>query len=126
MHNSERMAFIKDEIFVIDRLHVKGHIEECKKNYHPSLYSDLSPVNTMVCEQRNFWISAFKYMVKHMNQSRFIFFFYIIFSKSNEITLQGKIKIINEVAFISDQVKRKFAKLYEFSEDEIDEQQNKK
>ena len=36
-------------------------------------------VNTVVCEQFNFGLGGFKYMVKHINYHRFHFFLFIMF-----------------------------------------------
>ena len=52
-----------------------------------------------------------KYMVKHMTQFRFNFFFYIIFDQYNEITLKGKIKILDKDRNQNDPIKRKFTTL---------------
>lgn len=81
--------------YVIDRLHVQGHVAVCKENYSPKLYSDLDTAKTMVCEQRNFWVSGFKHNVKHMNEFRFIFFLFIIFDYFNEVKCVGLINIAN-------------------------------
>ena len=72
--DSERSKFLDEMTYVIDRLHVKGHIKQCRDVYSPNLIRDLDDTQTMICEQRNFWISGFKHNVKHMNQYRFIFF----------------------------------------------------
>ena len=56
-----------------------------------------------------------------MNQYRFLFFFFIIFSYYNEIKLAGIINIINETAknkYVK--IKRKFAFLYSETESEPD------
>jgi hypothetical protein len=65
---TSRSIFFEDEIYIIDRLHVQGHVDQCKKVYHPNKYPDIESCNTVICEQRNNWISAFKHMTK-MNKS---------------------------------------------------------
>ena len=116
--NVEESRFLADKIFVVDRLHIQGHVESCRDEYHPQLYHELNNCNTMICEQRNFWLSSFKYITKHMNQYRFFFFFFVIFSYYNEIKLAGVINIINENWPKCSNNKRKFAFLYSDSESE--------
>ena len=86
---TEKSSFLDNEIFIIDRLHVQGHVEQCKSVYHPNKYNEINSCNTMICEQRNFWIGGFKHMTKHMNQYRFAFFLFIHFNYYNEIKTQG-------------------------------------
>ena len=70
--------------FVIDRLHIKNHTNEnCHKYNNPYLFDDLININTVVCEETNFWLSRFKYIMKHMNKVRFNFFLYIICNAYN-------------------------------------------
>ena len=47
----------------------------------------------MVCEQINFWASGYKHAAKHMNQTRFNFFFLIIFNEFNVIRCKGRNQI---------------------------------
>ena len=104
--------------FVIDRLHVQGHVEECKKVYSPDLIKDLKGINSMICEQRNKWISGFKHIVKHMNATRFKFFIYNIFTYYNQIKCEGIVNIANSLNLERySSYKRKFA-LFESSDDE--------
>ena len=79
----------------------------------------------MKSEQRNYWISAFKYMIKHMNQFRFNFFLYIVF---DEITLKGRIKIFDKMSYQSDPIKRKFSTVigYDDESDNVSEQATSK
>ena len=44
------------------------------EKYSQNLIRDLDNAQTMICEQRNFWISGYKHNVNHMNQYRFHFF----------------------------------------------------
>ena len=116
-------SFLDNEIFVIDRLHAQGHVEICKEIYHPSLYKELENCNTMICEQRNYWISSFKHITKHMNQYRFNFFIFVIFNYYNEIKSEGIINITKAVDITTfESHKRKFAFLY--SEDDLSDDQS--
>ena len=92
---TERSAFLEDLTYVIDRLHVQGHVKACRDVFAPALIKDLDDAQTMICEQRNFWISGFKHNVKHMNQYRFEFFLYVIFSHFNQVKCDGLINIGN-------------------------------
>jgi len=79
---------------VIDRLHLKGHVGKlCQTRNNPDKYPLLKNVNTMVCEQINFWASGYKHASKHMNQTRFNFFFLIIFNEFNVIRCKGRNQI---------------------------------
>lgn len=74
---------------------MQGHVKACREVFSPDLIRDLDDAQTMICEQRNFWISGFKHNVKHMNQWRFDFFLYIIFSHFNQVKCEGLINIGN-------------------------------
>jgi len=118
-NQTERSKFMDEKIYIIDRLHVQGHVEGCQKIYHPRLYPDINNCNSMICEQRNYWISGFKHSVKHMNQYRFNFFFYISFDYYNEIKSKGIINIDNSIDLEKIPAeKRKFA-LIDSDDDEI-------
>ncbi len=79
---------------MIDRLHLKGHVGKlCQTRNNPDKYPLLNNVNTMVCEQINFWASGYKHAAKHMNQTRFNFFFLIIFNEFNVIRCKGRNQI---------------------------------
>jgi hypothetical protein len=70
--------------FVIDRIHIHNHKGSCHLDYNADIYEDLTKINTVVCEETNFWLSGYKYAAKHMNAERFIFFLYIILQTFNE------------------------------------------
>ena len=73
---SPRASILKDLIYVVDKLHIQGHVgQKCLKIFHPKLFPEIAPLNTVVCEQCNFWLGKYKFMLKHMNQYRFLFFF---------------------------------------------------
>ena len=126
----ETSDYLDNRIFVIDRLHIQGHVEPFQQIYHPKLYPDIDKTKSMICEQRNFWISGFKYMCRHMNEDRFNFFFYIQFDYFNQVKVEGIIPIANVSPLPKGQgEKRKFTSLYsedESDEDEADKQNNKK
>ena len=89
-----------DKLYVVDKLHMKGHTGiQCKQNNDPALFPDLDDVNTVICEQINFWLGKFKYILKHMNFSRFYFFLFIIFDFYNSIKIQGLIDIADCINF---------------------------
>jgi hypothetical protein len=100
---------------------VKGHVAPCREIYAPSLIRDLDNAQTMICEQRNFWIGGFKHNVKHMNQYRFTFFFYIIFSYFNEIKEVGLLNIAN-TNDVYKPSKRLFTAMFSSEEDNMEEE----
>ena len=78
---------------LIDRLHINNHKgKKCRKHFDADKIEDLLNINTVVCEQTNFWLSHFKYIMKHMNAQRFNFFMYIILDKYNTEKIKNKIK----------------------------------
>jgi hypothetical protein len=90
--SSERGLKLDNMKLVIDRLHLKNHVDpECHKNFDANNYDELFNINTVVCEQTNFWMSRFKYIMKHMNFHRFNFFMYIILNKYNMEKLDQRI-----------------------------------
>ncbi len=89
---TQRVQATKDVKYVVDRLHIVGHKQSwCQKMCHPDLYPQLAGVNTMVCEQINFWLGRYKYIMKHMSQTRFNFYLYIILNERNTLKVNGKI-----------------------------------
>ena len=53
--NSDRAGCLKEVDYVVDKLHIKGHIgKNCKKFCHPDNFAELQPLNTVVCEQKLF------------------------------------------------------------------------
>jgi hypothetical protein len=73
-----RALCLKDVGYVVDKLHIKGHIgKNCKKFCHPDNFPPLKLLNTVVCEQKNFWLGNYKYSLKHMGTNRFNFFVFI-------------------------------------------------
>jgi hypothetical protein len=100
--------------YVVDRLHIQGHIgAKCLMRNHPANFPELKGVNTMVCEQSNFWVSGFKTPTKHMNHVRYPFFFYIIFDEYNTIKIEGKINVFEAFKQRLTAKKRKLTDLQE-------------
>jgi hypothetical protein len=95
---SRRLKLFNDKKFVIDKLHIRGHKEAfCNKNCHPDNFPELAKANTVICEQVNYWLNNFKYILKHMNRQRYIFFLSIILREFNNIKIKGKYNIIKQV-----------------------------
>ena len=91
---SDETGIFKQIMFIVDRLHIKGHIGiDCKKYNHLINFPNLQGVVTVMCEVINSWASGFCHNTKHMNAIRFNFFLFIIFSEYNKIKLEGKVKI---------------------------------
>ena len=82
---SERAKNLEMTKFAIDKFHFGNHKDKwCRKNMDPNKYPELKNLNTVVCEEVNFWLSGYKYMVKHMNQEHFHFFLYRMLNFYNE------------------------------------------
>ncbi len=71
---NRKSKFFAECTYFIYRLHVKGHVARCREIYSPNLIRDLDNAQTMICEQRNFWISGYKHNVKHMNHEDHLIF----------------------------------------------------
>ena len=100
-NSTERLLKLKDTKYVVDKLHIQGHTERwCLENCHPKLFPELEPINTVVCEQLNFWLGRYKHIVKHMNIYRFNFFLYIILNEYNKIKINGKYEVCKTTSFI--------------------------
>ncbi len=66
-------------IFVIDRLHIKNHVrKDCHTIYNADLHNELFEINSVVCEEVNYWFGFYKHAMKHMNNIRFNFFKFVI------------------------------------------------
>jgi len=107
---TQRLELFKDKNFVIDKLHIRGHKEDfCEKNCHPNNFPEIAQANTVICEQINYWLNNFKYILKHMNRQRYNFFMSIILREFNTIKIQGKYNIVKKVPEYKTQpVKRSF------------------
>jgi hypothetical protein len=94
MKKTERGRTLLRKTFVIDRLHLKNHVSpQCKLYYIPDLYDDLDDTNTVACEQTNYWAGGYKHIMKHMNDTRFNVFLYIICNLYISFVLVSQLKI---------------------------------
>ena len=117
---SERATCLKDIDYVVDKLHIKGHIgKNFKKFCHPDNFPQLKPLNTVVGEQKNFWLGKYKYSLKHMGMTRFNFFVFIICDSYNQLNIENKIGFIvnNDISEKSERLKRKIDEIEMTSED---------
>ena len=85
---SERAIVLDKTKILIDKFHINNHTDKwCLKNCNPNNEVLLDKVNTVVCEEINFWLSGYKHMVKHMKQENFGFFIFIIMDFYNRMKL---------------------------------------
>jgi len=85
------MIEFSKKTFVVDKLHIQGHVDEwCRINCDPIWYPQILAANTVVCEQINYWIGKYKYIMKHMNSDRYNFYMYILFNEYNKLKVNGK------------------------------------
>ena len=108
--NSDRAGCLKEVDYVVDKLHIKGHIgKNCKKFCHPDNFAELQPLNTVVCEQKHFWLEKYKNSLKHMSMHRFNFFVFIICDAYNQLNIENKLGFIlnHDISEKSDMLKRK-------------------
>ena len=107
--------------YVVDKMHIKGHSEQwCLENCHPKLFPELDNVNTVVCEQTNFFVDNYKHILKYMNFLRFNFFLYIVLNEFNNIKIRNNVKNsqLCKTGFRCNQVKRKILTDDEEEEDD--------
>lgn len=116
---SQRSRHFTDKKFVVDKLHISNHTDHnCRTTCHPNLFPELNNINTVICEQINFWLGKFKYITKHMNLNRFHFFIYLILDFYNKIKLEGIFNLTNKSIILkTNSRKRKFDEITE-EEDE--------
>ena len=89
-NKSERAKRYEDTKIIVDKLHIRGHKGDyCRENCHLDLYPACKPLNSVICEQRNFWLGRYKHALKHMTYFKFHFFLYIICDAYNEINKRG-------------------------------------
>lgn len=93
---SDRANILGKIKYVVDKLHIKGHVGEfCHSHCHPDLFPELKELNTVVCEQKNFWLGRYKYSLKHMNSYRYNFFLYIICDEYNNLNITNSTEILS-------------------------------
>ena len=90
-----------------------------KDECDPKLFPELKTVNTVICEQINYWLGKYKFIMKHMNVFRFNFFLYIISNEYNKIKVNGKFNNIN--VFKLEQTNSKKRKYEEIDSEDSDE-----
>ena len=107
LHTSQRARIFENKIFVVDKLHIQGHKDPyCLANCHPKLFEDVNEVNTVVCEQINYWIGQYKYIMKHMSYYRYNFFLFLLLSEYNLIKLDGRFSLINNIIVNKDDMSK--------------------
>ncbi len=81
---TKRYDTLVNKTHIIDKLHIQNHIKEkCLKECNPYRWPELDAINTMSCEQTNYWAGKYKHSVKHLSYERYLFFLYIIFEEFN-------------------------------------------
>lgn len=122
-NDSIRTEFFKMTTFIVDRLHIQGHVGQwCLNNCHPKLFPELDGYNTQVCEQCNSWLSKFKYILKQMSSYRFNFYLYIIFNEYNLIKVNKKFVVHDSSTF--DYTKGQKRKFHQMDDDTSEESIN--
>ena len=62
-NKSKRAEIFTKLHYVVDKLHIKGHIgKNCRKYCHPENYPSLKSINSVVCEHKKFWLDKYKYV----------------------------------------------------------------
>ena len=108
---STRISLFARTNFVVDKLHIKGHVGEvCKNTVHPDLFPELEKSNTVVCEQTNFTVGRHKHQLKHMNKERYHFFLYTLFDMFNEVKIEGRFSVSTSWEYAKS-LKRKFSEV---------------
>jgi len=95
------MNHFQNKKFVVDKLHIQNHTDHnCRETCHPNLFPDLKNINTMVCEQINFWLSKYKFITKHMHITRFHLYIFIILNQYNQIKINGRFSPTNNFTLV--------------------------
>ena len=59
---SKRGEILSNSKFLIDRWHIINHVrEDCHRNYNMGLHQELININSVVCEEINYWFGLFKH-----------------------------------------------------------------
>ena len=118
-NKSKRAEIFTKLHYVVDKLHIKGHIgKNCRKYCHPENYPSLKSFNSVVCEQKNFWLDKYKYVMKHMGQYRFHFFLFILCNSYNQLCIDNQLKYLE-----SHSIKEKYF-LYKQKLDQLTDSDN--
>jgi len=92
---SDRCLCLEDVDYIVDKLHIKGHIgKNCKKCCHTDNFPWVKSLNSVVCEQKNFWLGKYEYSLKHMGIYRFNFFVFLICDAYNQLNIDNKLGFI--------------------------------
>jgi len=83
LKDEKRKRKLQNTKFAIDRIHIHNHTRKICQDYNCNRFEELKDVDSVVCEQTNFWFSGFKHTAKHMNYARYKFYLYIIFNTFN-------------------------------------------
>jgi hypothetical protein len=95
-NKSVRAKVFESINYVVDKLHIKGHVgKNCLRFCHPKNFERLEKINTVVCEQKNFWLGKYKYIMRHMGMYRFNFFLFILCDGFNRLNIDGKLDYIH-------------------------------
>ena len=86
--SEDRRAIFSNKLFVIDRLHYKNHTRKTCSTFRCDNYEELKETNSIPCEETNFWFGKYKYILKHMNFDRFMFYLFIICDHFNKEKLK--------------------------------------
>lgn len=78
--DSDRSQILMSTIYIVDRFHFENHAltdTYCMEHCDASKYEELEKINTSVSEEINYWLSGYKFLLKHMNYERFHFLLFI-------------------------------------------------
>ena len=89
-NRSERAQIFQNIDFVVDKLHIK----DCKKYCHPDNFPAMKPLNSVVCEQKKFWLGRYKYSLKHMSVNRYNFFLFILCNAYNHLNINNQLEYL--------------------------------
>ena len=87
--------------FIVDKLHIKGHKGDyCYSNCHPDLFPAVKNLNSVVCEQKNYWLGGYKHAMKHMTYYKYNFFLFIICDEYNKMNIANNINKLCSASFV--------------------------
>jgi len=71
-HITPRASILFNKVHVVDKFHYHNHDDPyCKANCNPHDFQELQSletknrINTVICEEINFWLNKHKHMLKH-------------------------------------------------------------
>jgi len=99
LNPTDRLLNFSKKTFAVDKMHIKGHTEQwCLENCNPNNFKELNEVNTMVCEQINFTLGRYKYIMKHMSSGVYNFYLYIFLNELNKIKINGRFELFSLIS----------------------------